>query len=231
MDNLKKISSSLIDVLETADLHDVSANIVDALADDSSIVAELGGIPIVGSLVGLVRAGASIRDQIFCRKLLAFLKCMADVSLHDRLNAIREIENDPKYRTKVGDRLLSLLDRCDSESKAEIIAWLFSAYLDEKGTYDDFLRSSAAINLLVVEDIDSFVKYQDVSGNLIDVGPVANTELVLMDQEAIQVEKAASEKEHRMYGDYIVRGGELKYSISDVGNFVIEALQDKRLCD
>jgi hypothetical protein len=93
---------------------------------DNEVLKELPGIKTVTGLIGGVR---SIRDKLFLRKIKKFIESLDKHSIEEREQFARKFEDKPKYRSRVTDALLLILDQLDSLDKTVLFARAFSAFV------------------------------------------------------------------------------------------------------
>src|SRR5690242_13937745 len=77
----------------------------------------LKAIPVVKLAVVAIQAALSVRDEILLKKLETCLTALADVPAEDRRLMLTDIEASPRYRRRVGEHIVELLDRMDSHRK------------------------------------------------------------------------------------------------------------------
>jgi hypothetical protein len=133
---------------------DLGETAIDTIFDDGV----LKEVPILGSVLGLARATMTIQDKLFTKKLLTFLLQLQSTDTKSRKEQVDKIDNDPNYKTKVGEKLLHIIDKCEDSEKAAYIGKLFQCYIEEKLDYEDFLRASKCIELTFLYDLKRFIK-------------------------------------------------------------------------
>lgn len=157
---LKSITS-LDKTLKESELGSIGADIaevsVDSLIDDGL----LKDIPIVSTIVGLIKTTSSINSALLLKKIVYFLDGVKDVSPKKRYEMIAEINNSPKYKISVGEKLLYIIERCEDHEKASLVAEWFKAFLNKEIDYDDFLHGSSVLNALYADDLDYFLKVDE----------------------------------------------------------------------
>jgi hypothetical protein len=130
----KSIERSFIETLRKSDLSSVAAEVselaVDRLLDDGL----LRDIPVVSTFRSLWKAGATIRDWLFIKKLLKFLVELQELDAEVRNAMVTRLEAEPVFSQKVGESLLLLLDRLDHMEKPSLLGRAFRAYC--KGQVD-----------------------------------------------------------------------------------------------
>lgn len=151
------IENGFTTTLKDADLGslvvDISEVAVDGLLEDGF----LKDLPIVGSLVSLYKAGASIQDRLFLKKIISFLACFNDVPSEKRKRMIEQIDSSGKFRIKVGEKLLYILDSCADHEIAERISRLFRYFIEEHITYEEFLMTEPVLRNLSNADFYDFI--------------------------------------------------------------------------
>lgn len=125
---------------------DYSEIYIDDLMDNGA----LKEIPIVKSVVGVIKAGISINQFWFAKKLLTFIKEFntGEIDPKKKLKFQEKINTDDKYRKKVSEQVMVFLDKFLEINKAKISANLFKAYVEEKITYEQFVSISICLEKL-----------------------------------------------------------------------------------
>ena len=128
---------------------DVAEVAFDALLKDGI----LKDLPIIGSIVTLLKGTMDIRDRIFVAKIARFLFNLSSTPFEQRESFKREIHQNAKTKRKVGTSLVLILDRLDDIEKTDFLAECFKAYLCKKISFDQFRRLSAAIDIAFMDDL------------------------------------------------------------------------------
>lgn len=153
----KSIEDAMIDSLAIDKVSDLIGDIaevgLDAILDDGL----LKDIPLIGVIAKTVGAAFAIRDRIFAKKVLQFLAQLDDIPQHKKQEFVDSLK-DKKERRKTGETLILLIDRLDDIDKAEILGRLFSAYIEQKVSYDDFRRLSTIISRVFMPDLQLILK-------------------------------------------------------------------------
>ena len=158
---LEQMSSSLELSIVDPKLQDLSIDILEQPLDALCQNEAVKDIPIINVCVGIVKTYYNFTDWRLSRKIIAFLSNLGEIDIEKRQEMVNKIYEDPKYKVKVGDRLLSILDKCDDKIKAICVAQLFAAYIEKKISYDDFLRTSFAVNSISLIDLQEFLAIDD----------------------------------------------------------------------
>jgi len=112
----------------------------------------LKDIPIVNFLVAFVKAGKSVKEYQFTKKILYFLNGISDIELTKR---VRFME---KHGVNIGSRLILIIDKLDVEEKAKILATLFRAAIYEQIDKEMFLRLAFVVQNSFLEDLNFLKK-------------------------------------------------------------------------
>ena len=154
------MNNSLVATIKSPDLEKLTTDFGELALDHLS---ELDGIakevPIVGSIVKILRLGFTVKDILFLKKLRKFLWHLRDVPLDKRTELIGKLERDSKYKMDVGGKIMLLLERVDDFEKPEIMANAFKAYLCDKISYFQLQKINFAIDHLFIGDIEEFKSF------------------------------------------------------------------------
>ena len=171
MDNeeqqISSLAQSMEQTMETGNLSvvgDIGEVMLDAVLDDGI----LRDVPILSAIVGTGKCVKNVSDILFAKKLITFLWGIKDADAKAREDAIIKWENDEKYRARVGETLLNMINRCDDTQKALWLSKLFYNLVLKHGYTDVFLRTEKTLSMLSVADVYSFLslpanKYQTLT--------------------------------------------------------------------
>lgn len=157
-------------------------------------------IPIIGTVIGLGKTAVGIKESLFLKKIIYFISELNDISTEKRQEMINKIDISGKFKTRVGEKLLYIIDKCDDHEESQIVACLFSAFLSGSISYDEFLRASHVISQVIFDDLRWFVeeewKYRyglrddcltvEEAGNIASTGlvKIISPEVSVRDQES-----------------------------------------------
>lgn len=142
------ISNELINI--TSELTEVG---LDSLLEEGV----LKDLPIVGTLVGLTKIGLTIKDKLFLKKIIHFLHQLKDISSEKRQAFVDKINEDNKYKTKVGETVILIIDKLNDYSKADYLGKLFTAAIAGKIDYDTFLKLANIIDKSYIPDLNNLI--------------------------------------------------------------------------
>lgn len=155
---MQEQGNQLMNVIKSEDLQSVSTDIIEIVVDEGMEDGFLKEVPILSTFVRGYNVVTSIQDKLFMKKILFFLNELKSVPQDSRLAQIVKIEDDVKYRTKVGEKLLYIINKSDDLDKAAMVGILFKNYLEKKVLYDDFLGVASLIDNCPLPDLLWFIK-------------------------------------------------------------------------
>jgi hypothetical protein len=149
----KDLFKSAVDLVARSDLKDVAVELgehgFDAFLDEGT----LKDVPLIGTLAKLASAGRQIRDRLFANKLRRFIERVAELPEDEREKLIAKVDEDPESKQRLGEHLLTILDRLDDSLKAEVIAVAFVEFLREEIDRDTLERVSVAVDRCHIRDL------------------------------------------------------------------------------
>lgn len=237
MSEIKALSKSFEHTLKDSNLHNVSISLAEVLTDSLMEDGIAKQIPIIGTVVGLGKTATGIKESLFLKKIIYFISEINNIPASKRQEMIDKIDASGKFRIKVGEKLLYIIDKCDDHEESQIIACLFSGFLSGRISYDEFLRASHIISQVIIEDLEWFVKEKWKESNdwkyryglrddcltVEEARNIASTGLVKIVSPEVSVR---DQDDHKMSDPYIVEGSELCVEISDIGKKISEILKD-----
>lgn len=230
MENLKDLNNSFSDTLKDSNLQSVSIELGEVIADSFLQEGLLKDIPIIGTIVGLGKSSISISDHLFLKKIIHFIVGIKHIEKEKRNKLISKIESSKKYRIKVGEKLLYIIDKCEDHIATQYIAKLFTAFLDEQISYPEFLRGATVIQRIFIEDLNYFLTapleelskefdaeyyLSDFEANLISAG------LCATGSESISIR---DQDDWKMDNKYVVEGGATILFLTDIGKTLRKVL-------
>ncbi len=211
---MSQLSEALTETIKDDNFQGVIADLSETGLDAVLKEGVLRDLPFIGSIVGLAKAGVSVRDVLFMKKIQAFLYQLKNTNVEDRRKEIEKIDNDPSYKTKVGEKLLHIIDKCDDAEKAGYSGRLFRYYIDGKIDYENCLRAIKCIELTFLPDLKWFIETEYKTWDIADAGDLVGSGLMSV------VYTAPGQN----WND--VGGGSLKVEASSIGKLIKELLKD-----
>lgn len=117
----------------------------------------LRDIPIFGTLFSLTKIGLTIQDKILFKKIYYFLNELNHLGDEEKREFIEKIESNTKYKNKVNESLLLIIERINDYTKSEYIGKLFAATILGKLDYVTFLKLSNIIDKCFCEDLENLI--------------------------------------------------------------------------
>ena len=237
MSELNKLSNSFSQTLKDSNLQNATIGLAEVFVHSLIEDGIAKDIPIIGTVIGLGKASIGIKEILFLKKIIYFISELKDIPAIKRHKMIEEIDNSGKFRTKVGEKLLYIIDKCEDYEKSQLIALLFSAFLSKRISYDEFLRASHIVDQVILEDLKWFVdsgwenedgwKYRDEDRDdhlsLDETGNIATSGLFERVSPDVMVRDQEDWK--RASDPYIVEGSELTVRVSDIGKKIKQILK------
>lgn len=140
-----------------SDLTNISKDMLEIGLDSVFKEGLLKDIPVINALMSFVGIGLNIKDRLFIRKLLYFLYEIKKVPIERRIQEIEKINKSNRYKSTVGEKLISLIDKSDELNKAQLLGELFNYVLSLKIEYNMFLRCANSINKSYISDLEWFL--------------------------------------------------------------------------
>lgn len=217
------IQKSFNDSISHSQLPDVGVDLIESSIDSLIQNDALKEIPIVKTFVGIAQAGVNIQDKLFLKKILTLLKGIDEIDEVTRTKIIQEIDTSEKYKIKVGEKLLYILDSCEDHEAANNIAKLFTAMLKKEITYDEYLRAASIISKLDSSTIEEFTylyRPKPRGINIDNASSLLTTGLLSIRFEEIDV--SVGEAHYDEAPDVDVSGGEIYAIVTPVGETVFK---------
>lgn len=147
----EEIENSLLKTIGESSL-DITPDILELGLEELTQNEVVAKLPVIGTLVSFGKGVVAIRDWFFVKNILAFLRGLHSVAPEKRKNWLDQLQND-NFQAKVGEELLSLIDKINDSKKNEIAGRIFAAYLEERITYDRFVQLAEKLDRLFSSDI------------------------------------------------------------------------------
>lgn len=150
-ENTSSSGRSLVRTVAGNHLGDAIFDFAEVVLDHNLAEGVLKDVPIIGTLVKLAKAGHSISEEIFIRKLGRFLSDLNAVPVEDRERLLEEYPDGSAAQQVLGENLLLALERLDDIKKPAILARFFSAYMKSMIDYITFTRLARVLEKFNME--------------------------------------------------------------------------------
>jgi hypothetical protein len=133
----ESLNQGFLKTIFNSELRDVAKDSAEVLVDSLLDDGVLKEIPIVRSVLGLAKAGVSVRDRLFLEKVMRVLSPLSKYSSEQRQEFLRSLDADEVK--KASAYLILYIDRLDSIEKTGMLGKVFEAYLTGKIGYKTML--------------------------------------------------------------------------------------------
>lgn len=223
---MSDIQDSFTKTIKNTALSDVAIDLTELSIDnliDNEIIKQ---IPIVKTFVGIVHAGINVHDRLFLKKILGFLNEINDIDESTRNQIISKIDDSKKYRIKVGEKLLYIIDSCEDYEHSGNISKLFREVLSHKISYDEFLEASSIVAKLTSNELRVFLDAYNVWYMSDSANELTHTGLVYFETEEVEVDlEKVTQDDHDDPEEHYranVSGGETIIKSTAAGDTVFE---------
>jgi hypothetical protein len=152
MDEKKPSSGrALMRILAGSQLGDAIFDLTEVASDQNLAEGVLKDVPMVGFIVKLARAGQSVSEELFLRKLTRFLADLNAVPIEEREKLLKQYPDTSDDQRVLGENLLLALERLDDVKKPAILARFFAAYIRSRIDYLTFTRLARALEKFNIE--------------------------------------------------------------------------------
>ncbi len=145
------------------DLTDLGVNILEVGVDEVINEGVLKEIPIIGSAVGLIKSGVSIKDHFYVKKLMKFLDAFKDIDEESRVKFVSEELKDETKKEKFGETVLALIEKSDDTDKFKLYAKIFEICFSGHCKYDDAIKTCWMIENTFYSDLLYIKNFKDES--------------------------------------------------------------------
>jgi hypothetical protein len=149
------ISDELADTVAEAGLIGLSSEILEFSIDQVLEEGLIKDIPVVGWISKGLSLQRSISDRILFNKILRFIIALESFDSGSKDSFRTKIKNNAKYKRKVGEHLLLILDRIEDLSKPEMVAKCFDHHLTGDLDFSHFLDLVHVIERSTVGDLQA----------------------------------------------------------------------------
>ena len=113
----------------------------------------LRNIPILNSICGVIRVGKDLRERNLLVQTSTFLSEFNSGTIdEEKLQKYKEKLKDDKKKISELERVLLILNNNIDVEKSKYLAKLFTAYINEQITWDEFCEFSDITNRFYMED-------------------------------------------------------------------------------
>jgi hypothetical protein len=148
-----KIEDSLIKTIAEPNL-EIAQDLLELGLEEFSRNDAVTKLPVVGSFVAFGKTALAVRDWLFVKNILAFLKGLDEVSPKERQEWVIKLKGD-KFQKKVGEEILSIIDKLKDIKKNEIAGRIFAAYIQGVISYPKVIDLTEKLDRLFTSDLQN----------------------------------------------------------------------------
>ena len=198
-------------------LKDYTETMIDKVIDNEFIK----DIPLLSSIVASIKFGNSINEHFFRKKIFNFLFELRVVPQERRKKIIDKLNTSSKYQNKVGETIIEIVDKIESEEKPNILGKMFVAVLEEKINYLIFLKAAHILKSVFYYDLLDLKS--NCKGEYID--NYSNDYLVIAGIINVEYSSFVDVFENNLNSnrdDYNLNNDSVKTKLTEVGKLIIE---------
>lgn len=166
------LEQQIVELIQSNQLQDSVANLAEAGIDQLMQGGFLRDVPVLGTVLGTLRAAGAIRDLLLARKLGRFLVVLQEVPIDERSNFCSSLK-DADERQRVGEALLLMLDRLDDMEKPDLLARCFGAFVQGFIDRTTFQQLSAAVDRLLMVHLQDLCRFYRSSKGDLQTSPLS----------------------------------------------------------
>lgn len=155
--------SAVVKALQSDSIMSVGKDFLEVGVDALLESGVLKDIPIVNTIVNIIGANNSVRDQLLAAKLLRFLSQLSDIPKEERIEMVNKLNENDKFSGRAGASVIEILDRMESERKPELAAKCFAAYAKEEISFEELRRILFALERVPSFDIEKIEQFAKVT--------------------------------------------------------------------
>ena len=173
----KETSIELVNSIAVENLNAAGRDLAEVAVDSVLKEGILRDIPVFNTLAAFYRTGVEIRQQLFIKKVVNFLKELSNTTFEKRQKFVEDIERDSNRKREFGEILVLLIDRADSLQKPSILGRLIKYHILGYISYEDATRLAFIVNIVYISDLNYLLKFTpgiqpnpDIAASLQSVG-------------------------------------------------------------
>lgn len=157
------ISDKLLDEIFSPTL-DLSIDYSEIFIDDIIHNEAIKEIPIIKSIVGVIKGGISISQFWFAKKLLIFIREFnsGQIKLEKVQSFKKKLNEDQKLGKRVAEKLMIFIDRNIEIKQTQIIANLFKAYVNQDISFEELNNILITLDKLNPKSFNAFFDLEKI---------------------------------------------------------------------
>lgn len=147
-ENRDSLEKGLLDTLKDENIENVCKDFSELAIDALLTDGILREIPVINSVVGLAKAGFSVRDRLFIEKVIRFINPLGKYSETERKEFLEAL--DEKELKKAIQSAVLYLERLDSLEKPEMLGKAFESYMKGQITFKQMMYFFHFIDIVFI---------------------------------------------------------------------------------
>lgn len=139
----------VVSAVRSTHVKDLAAQYAELAIDTFVTTGALKDVPVIGSVIGLYKAGLDVRSHLFIKKVLRFLEEADAMSQEDRDAFYQKLTADEAET--LGETALSILDKCDSDVQATMLGRAFVRLMEGSVS-----RSTFELYAFAIRDLNRY---------------------------------------------------------------------------
>jgi len=185
LEESKSVSKNIFNELFNPSI-DLAIDYSEIYIDDFINNEALKAVPLVKSVVGVLKTGVTINQFWFAKKLFTFIQEFNKGTIEERkFNEFKlKLQTDNKFEKQVAEKLMIFIDRHIEINQTKITSNLFRAYVNGNLNYTELCNMLASIDNLHPKAFNSFFEWEKIgfsikSGDKKEIKRQYDTELLI----------------------------------------------------
>lgn len=139
-------------------LKTVNLSLGELLLDEVLDNELLKPLPIISTVHAMYKTGRTVQEAFFTKKVLAFFVGTSNLSFVRRKEFTEKMNKDKKFKTKVIEKTMVILDRIDELKKSDLLANLFKNLALDRINLYQYSKLCSYLDRVFVEDLDFLIR-------------------------------------------------------------------------
>jgi hypothetical protein len=169
----EKIEVELVNSVVSANITNLSADILELGLDSFLQNGIVKDIPFFGAFVKIYGAQKEIRNQLFLKKVAQFLFALKETNDIAKIKFLEEMNSSVEKKRSFGEAVILLIDKAEDMLKPYFIGRIMKAYIENKIEYVKAMRICKMIERAYSPDVyylkdfrEGIQKEKDIAASL-----------------------------------------------------------------
>lgn len=163
-----ELANTIMHAVSDPNFQEIASDIGDKAIEKYKVNTPLEGVEGVSLSAKVVDYIINVRQQSFFLKISRFLFQLDDISESKRLEFRKQLEENPKYRQRVGEVIILTLEKADRLEKADITGIVMKAMINRKVESSMGLRLISIVDRAFLDDLvwlHIFIERDSITNN------------------------------------------------------------------